>query len=153
LASAIKNVAMSYIKIWIHAVWSTKNRAKLLTNDIRPIVFEHIQQNGIEKGIYLEAVNGYSDHVHCLFKLKNDQTIMKNIQLLKGESSHWINRQNFLSQKFEWQKEYFAVSVSESMVNKVKMYINNQEEHHMAYSWQEEYDQFINRYNFNIING
>jgi len=54
----------------------------------------------------------------------------KIIQLIKGESSYWINKHKLCKQKFESQDEYFAVSVSESMVDKVRGYIKNQEEHH-----------------------
>ena len=52
------------------------------------------------------------------------------MQLIKGESSFWINRNEFIKNKFEWADEYFAVSISESHVNKVREYIKNQEEHH-----------------------
>lgn len=70
------------------------------------------------------------------------------MQLIKGESSFWINKQGLTHQKFEWQDEYFAVSVSESALDKVREYIKNQEEHHKQKSFQEEYDEFIAKYNF-----
>jgi type III secretory pathway component EscR len=59
-----------------------------------------------------------------------DQTIQKVMQLIKGESSFWINKNELTNEKFEWQDEYFAVSVSESMLDKVREYIKKQEEHH-----------------------
>jgi len=67
---------------------------------------------------------------------------------LKGESSHWVNKNNFCRNKFEWQDDYFAVSVSESLVNRTRKYIKNQEEHHRKKSFQEEFDEFINKYGF-----
>ena len=70
------------------------------------------------------------------------------MQLIKGESSHWINKQGFIKEHFEWQDEYFGVSVSESMLDKVRQYIRNQEEHHKHKSFQEEYDEFIRLYGF-----
>lgn len=71
--------------------------------------------------------------------------------LLKGESSHWINKQNLLKEKFEWQKEYFAVSVSESALNRVRDYIKNQENHHKRKSYNDEYLEFIRKYKFEIL--
>ena len=68
--------------------------------------------------------------------------------LLKGESSYWINKNKLIREKFEWQDEYFAVSVSESAVNKVRDYIKNQEEHHKKKSFQQEYDEFMHKYGF-----
>jgi len=52
------------------------------------------------------------------------------------------------AQKFVWQDEYFAVSVSESIVEKVRAYIRNQEEHHKKKTFQEEYDEFIEKFGF-----
>lgn len=129
-------------------VWSTKLRAPLLTKDIRPAVFQHMLSNAKSKGIHLDFVNGYTDHVHCLISLNREQTIAKIVQLIKGESSFWINSNKLCKEKFEWQDEYFAVSVSESGINAVRNYIKNQEAHHSKKTFQEEYDEFIERYGF-----
>ena len=143
---------MPFVKIWIHAVWATKRRAPLLEKDFRKDIFQHIIENGSEKGILIYAVNGHADHVHCLFRLKNDQTISKVMQMIKGEASFWVNKNLNLKDKLQWQDEYFAVSVSESNVNNVRNYINNQEEHHKKKTYAEEYDEFINNYGFKVFN-
>ena len=78
----------------------------------------------------------------------SDQTIQKIVQLIKGESSFWINKNNLIAEKFDWQDEYFAVSVSESVVDKVRNYIKNQEEHHSKKTFEQEYDEFIVKYGF-----
>ncbi|MBN4065992.1 IS200/IS605 family transposase [Candidatus Amoebophilus asiaticus] len=142
---------MPYVKIWIHAVWSTKNRVKLMPQPIRQDIFTHIHNNGLEKGMLIDSVNGYSEHVHCLFRLKNDQTISKVMQLLKGESSFWANKQKLIKSNFEWQDEYYAVSVSESQVNTVRQYIQNQEPHHKRKTFDQECNEFIRKYGFRII--
>lgn len=142
---------MPYVKIWIHAVWATKSRKKYLTEEIRDLVFQHIHQNGLNKGVFVDIVNGSYEHVHCLFRLKSDQTIEKVMQLLKGESSFWINKQKLTNLHFGWQDEYFAVSVSESQVNKVRSYIKGQKKHHDKKTFQEEYDEFIEKYGFVVF--
>ncbi len=139
---------MPFIKVWIHLVWSTKNREPYLKDSIRQKVFQHIRENSIKKEIYLDFVNGYKDHIHCLISLGVDQTISKTVQLIKGESSFWINKEGLIEERFEWQDEYFAVSVSESGVDRVRDYIKNQEEHHRHKTFQQEYDEFISRYGF-----
>ena len=139
---------MPYIKVWIHLVWSTKNRYPFLTKEIRQTVFEHIRQNAKTKKIYLDCVNGFTDHIHCLVSLSNEQTISNLLQLIKGESSFWINKQKLSPSKFQWQEEYFAVSVSHSQVRKVREYIYDQENHHQKKIFQEEYDEFIKNYGF-----
>ncbi len=119
---------MPFVKIYIHFVWSTKNREPFLASkEIRQQVWQHIRENAQKKGIFVDFVNGYTDHCHCLVSLRVNQTIEKIMQLIKGESSFWINKNQLTEQKFEWQDEYFAVSVSESMIDRVRNYIRNQE--------------------------
>jgi len=143
---------MPYVKIWIHAVWTVKNREPILKSEIRKEFFDHINQNALSKEILMEAVGGHHNHVHCLFRLKNNQTIENVMQLIKGESSYWFNNKSgFSQQKLNWQKEYFAVSVSESQVSKVKNYILTQEEHHKKKTWEDEYNEFIEKYGFVVF--
>lgn len=145
---------MPFIKIYIHFVWSTKNRIPHLdSKELRQKVWRHILENTKEKNIYIDFINGYSDHCHCLISLGVDQSPKQIMQLIKGESSRWINKNKLTKQKFEWQDEYFAVSVSESMVERVRNYIKNQEEHHKHKTYQEEYDEFMSKYNFKKYNG
>ena len=139
---------MPFIKVWIHLVWSTKNRQPYPKDGIRQKLFQHIRENSAKKEIYLDFVNGYIDHIHCLISLGADQTIAKTVQLIKGESSFWINKTGLTEEHFEWQDEYFATSVSESGVDKVRNYIKNQEEHHRHKTFQQEYDEFITKYGF-----
>lgn len=140
---------MPFIKIYIHLVWSTKNREPFLnTKELRQKVWQHMLNNAKEKGIFIDFINGYSDHCHCLISLGVDQNIQKVVQLIKGEASHWINKNKMTKGKFEWQDEYFAVSISQSMVGKVRNYIKNQEEHHKRKSFQEEYEEFMEKYGF-----
>ena len=152
-ASALNRNTMSYVKVWIHAVWTVKNRKPLLTKEVRQTLFEHIHKNALNKEILMEVVGGHQNHVHCLFRLKNNQTIEKVMQLLKGESSFWFNKNDNGRVKFNWQKEYYAVSVSESQIEKVKNYIKTQEEHHKKRTWEDEYKEFIERYGFVVFNG
>ncbi len=143
---------MPFVKVYIHIVWSTKNRIPFLNSkDLRINVWKHIKQNAGEKDIFIDVVNGYSDHCHCLVSLSTNQTIEKVVQLIKGESSFWINKNNLTEEKFAWQDEYFAVSVSESMIEKVRNYIINQERHHLIKSFSEEYEEFVSKHNFKHI--
>ncbi|KQT20517.1 transposase [Chryseobacterium sp. Leaf404] len=142
---------MPFIKIYIHVVFSTSNRTPFLnTKYLRVKVWRHIKENASDKGIFMDMVNGYSDHCHCLISLGSNQNIEKIVQLIKGESSHWINKNNLTKEKFSWQDEYFAVSVSESKTELVRNYIKNQEKHHQHKSFADEFQEFIEKYNFKM---
>jgi putative transposase len=140
---------MPFVKVYIHFVWSTKDRKPFLaTPETRECLWQHMRENSKRKGIHLDFINGYSDHCHCLVSFGIDQTISKVMQLIKGESSFWINQQKLCKGKFEWQDDYFGVSVSESILDSVREYIKNQEEHHKRKTFQEEYEELMRKYKF-----
>jgi putative transposase len=142
---------MSYVKIWVHLVFSTKKRIPFLPKEVRKIVRQHIIQNCEKKEIFLKAIDGYDEHLHCLISLGKDQSISKVSQLIKGESSFWINENNICDGRFEWQGDYFAVSVGESQVPSVVRYIKNQEKHHTKKNFEKEVNEFIEKYGFELI--
>lgn len=139
---------MSYIRMWIHLVFATKNREPLLHKELRYKVQDHIIENCKEKSIYLHIINGDKDHLHCLISLGREQSISKVMQLIKGESSFWINKHQPTDQHFMWQDDYFAVSVSESNLQTVINYIKNQEIHHAKKSFDDEVKEFEKIYGF-----
>ena len=87
------------------------------------MMWQHIRDNGKAKGLFIDFVNGHKEHCHCLVSLGAEQTISKVMQLIKGESAFWFNKQGLINNKLEWQDEYFAVSVSQSLLNQVREYI------------------------------
>jgi len=139
---------MAYVKNWLHCVWGTKYRIHFLSNDVLKKVIIHIKANAKAKNIHIDSLNGHKEHMHCLIKLDPDQTLSKVIQLIKGESSYWINKNKLTKYKFEWAVEYFTVSISESHLPKVRSYIKNQGEHHRRKTWEEEYIKLITESGF-----
>ena len=143
---------MSYTKILLHCVWGTKRREPVLTKEIRSLLIDHIKENASIKNIFIDTINGHTEHLHAILSLGARQNISEVMQLIKGESAFWINNKTtLLSRKFEWADEYFAVSISESQLDKVRAYIKNQEEHHKKQTFQQEYDEFITKYGFDKL--
>jgi REP element-mobilizing transposase RayT len=139
----------SFNKIWIHAIWATKERMPLIHNSIEQKVYQFMSNQLREQGCPVRIINGMPDHVHCLFLLSSQKSIAEVIKQIKGSSSHFINQENLTIDKFSWQTGYAAYSVSESGVEKVFQYIQNQKEHHQKKSFQEEYDEFLKLYGLN----
>jgi len=144
---------MSYTTIWLHCVWCTKNREHIISNSFRPVVLKHFREKAAEKNIVLDYINLHKNHVHTLINLGRKQNIADVMQQIKGESSYWINKMNVMPTKFYWQDDYFAVSVSQSHVERVRKYIRNQDEHHRKISWDEELGQFCQKFGFEEIKG
>ncbi len=139
---------MPYCKVMLHYIWATKNREPLITKGLKPLLLKHIKENSIRKGIYIDSLNCIEDHIHLLVSLGREQTIAKVAMMIKGESAFWVNKQNLIKEKFEWQDEYFVLSVNESGIEKVRSYIANQEEHHKKKTFEQEYDEFMKLHGF-----
>ena len=122
---------MPYTKIMVHFMWATKNRQRIISRQLKPLLLRHIRENSVKKKIFIDSLNCVEDHIHILLSLSIDQTVSKIMQLIKGESSFWVNQQNIIAGKFEWQDDYIGLSVSESALDKVRAYIANQEQHHL----------------------
>jgi putative transposase len=138
----------SFVKIWIHAIWATKNRMPMILSKSENEIHNYMREQFIEIGCPVRIINGMPDHVHCLFLLNPQKSIADVIKQIKGSSSHHINEQNLIPEKFAWQTGYAAYSVSESAVQKVFEYIRSQKQHHAKKTFQEEYDEFLKLYGF-----
>ncbi|HUS02302.1 MAG TPA: IS200/IS605 family transposase [Chitinophagaceae bacterium] len=133
----------SFVKIWIHAIWATKERSPLINPAIETLVFNEMRKQLIEMGCPVRIINGMPEHVHCLFLLNAQRSISEVIKQIKGSTSHWVNEQNLIPGKFAWQTGYGAYSVSESQIEKIFQYIKNQKAHHAKTTFSKEYDEFI----------
>jgi REP element-mobilizing transposase RayT len=140
----------SFNKIWIHAIWSTKDWHPLIESKIEQQVHDHMREQYREMGCPVRIINGMPDHVHCLYLLNPQKANADVIKQVKGSTSYFINDQNLIKPKFSWQTGYAAYSVSESAVEKVFQYINNQKEHHKKRTFKEEYDEFLKLSGFDI---
>jgi REP element-mobilizing transposase RayT len=156
---------MPFLKIYIQFVWSTKNKISFLAiKEVRKIIWNHIRANANKDGIRLDFINGYSDYYHCLIALEDDQTIEKVMKTLKGETTFWINKKGSSTEsfppelppildtgtntKFQWQDNYFAIAVSESVFKRVSYYIQNQLTDNNKKLFDKEYNEYVIKYGF-----
>lgn len=141
----------SLLKIWIHGVFGTKDRTSLIYNTFEKQLHLHIKEKlENELDCKVRIINGTEDHIHLLFLLSPGFNIKNIFQNIKGESSHWINQSSLIKNKFAWQTGYGAFSVSESMVKEVEKYIDNQKEHHIKMTYEEEIKLFIKKYGLKV---
>ena len=136
----------SSVKLWVHLVWSTHGRERQLTSELRPKLFRHMLNYAQDENLDFERINVQPEHVHVLINLASDTSVMNVTKKIKGESSHWINENRMTKERFRWQRGYGAFSVSASQVEKVKRYIENQEQHHQIHSFEEEYQNWLKNY-------
>lgn len=136
-------MANTYTQIHIHAIFAVQNRISLISNSWEQRLYQYITgiiQNHNHKML---TINGMPDHVHILFGMRPTQSISDLMRDIKGDSSFWINENNFVRGKFSWQEGYGAFSYSKSQVHAVATYIENQELHHKKKSFIEEYTRIL----------
>lgn len=141
-------MANTYTQVNIHSVFTVKGRQNFLLQSFRPQLFQYISGILRNTGMYPLAVNGWRDHVHIFFELKPDVSISKTIETVKSNSSKWINENQFLIGKFEWQRGFGSFSYARSQRDTVINYILNQEEHHSkkGRSFKKEYLDLLKKY-------
>lgn len=133
----------SYNRIWIHAIWATKNRERLISSGIEDQVHSFIKEQLKELACPVRIVNGMPDHVHCLFLLNAQKSLTGIIKQVKGSSSFFINNQKLTEEPFAWQRGYAAFSVGDKDSDRVYEYIKHQKRHHIKLTLEEEYDVFL----------
>lgn len=137
-------------KLWIHFIWETHNREKVLTREARKIVSKILFDYSKEKKIFMKVNYVNADHVHTLIDLPTSLSVEECVKLLKGYSSYIINKDRIVNSRFSWGKGYGAFSVSTSKLDSVVNYIKGQEDHHRVKSFTEEYELFIKEYKAGI---
>ncbi len=133
----------TFSSVWIHAIWTTKERNPFLNKKFRVELCTNIRENTREKGMLVDMINAVEDHMHCLFRLLPPQSISEIMKQIKGASSFWINDNNLLPIKFKWQQGFGVLSVNPREVNKVRRYIKNQEQHHKKWHLDDELKRFL----------
>jgi REP element-mobilizing transposase RayT len=138
-------MAHTFTNILVHVIFSTKDRYPLLTPEIRSKLYPYLA--GIVAncdGVAL-ASNGPADHIHMLLSLPTTKSLADFVRDLKANSSKWMHEERHRPD-FAWQTGYGAFSVSQSLADKVKAYIQSQEAHHRQVSFQEEFIAFLERH-------
>lgn len=92
----------SYTRCWLHMVWGTLNRDKLLPRAVRKRVSRFLSDYAAEKQIYMKINYVNADLVHALIDLPTHLSVEAVFQLFKGSSSRWINRNDRIPGKFSW---------------------------------------------------
>ena len=140
-------MAQSLSQLYLHLVFSTKNHAPFLREQVLR-ANTHAYLAGTCRKLYCPSlvVGGIADHVHILYRLAKDVSVSVFIRELKRSSSQWVKTEDERLSDFHWQNGYGAFSVSPGHVDGLRKYIVGQEEHHRQESYQEEFRRLLKKY-------
>jgi putative transposase len=139
-------MGQSLVKNYIHLIFSTKYREKLIQPPVEAELHSYLGGICNKLDCHVLKVGGYTDHIHILCMLSKKIALMKVLEELKSHSSLWIKTKGIDYQHFYWQDGYGAFSVNPSEIDVVIAYIANQHEHHDTKTFQDEYRAFLKKY-------
>ncbi|WP_428660187.1 IS200/IS605 family transposase [Runella sp.] len=140
----------TYTQLYIHCVFAVKYRAAVIKPEWEDRLHKYITGIVQNNGHKMLSINSASDHLHLLVGLHPKQSISEMMQLVKGDSSEFINKEGLTKRKFQWQEGYGAFSNSRSQIDSVIKYILNQKEHHRKKTFREEYLNILKDYNIDF---
>jgi putative transposase len=133
----------TYTQLFVHCVFAVRFRDALIHESWEERLHKYVTGIVQANNHKMIAVNSVSDHLHMFVGLNPVQSISNLIQLVKGDSSEFINTKKFTPGKFRWQEGFGAFSNSKSQVDSVVKYILNQKEHHRKRTFLEEYEEML----------
>jgi putative transposase len=129
----------SLVQVYLHIVFSTKNREHLIDEGIEKRLHSYMQNSSIKIGYPVLAIGGVSDHIHILCRQSKTVLMSDYLSKLKSHSSGWIKRQGEQYKNFYWQEGYGAFSVGVRELDIVERYILNQKAHHAKKDFKSEF--------------
>jgi putative transposase len=139
-------MANTYHQIYLQAVFATKYRNAVISKEWKSKLYGVIGNLINETNCKTIIVNGVEDHVHCFLGLKPVISVSELMKTVKAKSSKYINDHKLTAERFEWQEGYGVFSYSQSSVDKVYKYIQNQEAHHKKQTFKDEYLDFLKKF-------
>ena len=133
-------------RIYLHYIWPTRKYEKILSPDAIEHLKRHIRENATRNQLMTLEVNGVADHFHLFVEIPPSKSAAEVINLIKGEASYWLNSNDFFPSKFSWENEYHVFSVSESLKEKMILYIRDQQILHRRMSFLEEMRKLYQRH-------
>jgi putative transposase len=136
-------MSQSLSKLYVHLVFSTKRREPLLLSPLRGKMHAYLATVLKNQDSPAVKVGGTSDHVHILFRLSKNWSLAEIVEEIKTSSSKWVKTQGEGLGNFHWQSGYGAFSIGPEGMEAVAKYIAQQEAHHRAVSFQDEYRKLL----------
>lgn len=139
-------MAQSLSKLYVHIVFHIKNQNVKIRNEEKDELYAYMATIIKDNQSIPILINGTEDHVHILCVISKNIALSKLVEEIKRHSSRWIKTKNRNYANFAWQGGYAGFSVSQSLHDRTKNYILNQEEHHRKLTFKEEYILFLKQY-------
>jgi REP element-mobilizing transposase RayT len=142
----VKIMADTFSQLYVQLVFAVKGRQSLILPAWEQELYMYIAGIVRKKGQKLLAINGVPDHVHILVGFKPSCCLSDLVREIKKSSNEFIKHRGFVKGNFQWQEGFGAFSYSHASLDRVIAYIQRQKQHHQTQSFQQEYLDFLRRF-------
>jgi REP element-mobilizing transposase RayT len=139
-------MANTYSQVHLQFVFGVKYRQALIHDSWKDELYKYITGIVSNNKHKMLAINGVADHIHIFIGMRPHQSVSDLLRDIKANSAKWINERKFVAEKFEWQEGYGVFSYDMSAIDNVIRYIQNQESHHKAKTFREEYHSLLEKF-------
>ncbi|HEX8019461.1 IS200/IS605 family transposase [Mucilaginibacter sp.] len=139
-------MANTFSQIYLQFVFAVKDRSNLISKNNKEELHKYITSLIQNRGIKLLAINCMPDHIHIFVGFKPSLLISDFAKEIKVESNEFINSKDWVKGKFKWQEGYGVFSYSQSHIDSVIKYIQNQETHHQKRTFKQEYLELLKKF-------
>jgi putative transposase len=139
-------MAQSLSKLYIHLVFHIKNPFVPIRNQDKKDLYAYMGSIIKDNDSIPILINGTNNHVHILCIMSKNIALAKLTEEIKRHSSRWIKTIDQHYSQFSWQAGYAGFSVSQSLHDKTKRYIENQVTHHQRMTFRDELVAFLSEY-------
>lgn len=131
----------TYVRVYHHLVWGTKNRDPLIASEFRDELYKYIHGIMTKMGWHVIAIGGTVDHIHIFFCVQKMHNVSEIVRCIKSNSSQFVRYNN--NPNFAWQAGYGWFSCTGVSIEGLKNYILNQEKHHKQQSFDDEMELLL----------
>lgn len=136
---------MPFYRLYCHLVWTTKGRQPFIPPKVELRLYSYLSNKAMELGVRVYAINGWTEHVHMIVGIPPKHAVAYVVKSLKGASAFDLNHTVELSNRFQWQRGYGALSLGETQRPTAVAYVENQKQHHQHQTtnmWLERVAEF-----------
>ena len=121
---------MAAHQLYFHLTWSTLDRRPMIDAPTRDFLDEFFRRTAIREGAEPIEVAILRTHVHVVIRTPPRFDLGRLLQLLKGGSSHAVNRLPGNVLGLRWTRRYSVTTVSPRALPRIAEYLKDQGTHH-----------------------
>ena len=121
---------MAAHRLYFHLTWSTLDRRAMIDGPTREFLDGYFRRAAARERVLVVELAILATHVHLLVRTRPRFDLGRLAQMIKGGSSHAVNRLPGNITGLRWTREYSVTTVSPRGLPRAVEYLKSQERRH-----------------------